>query len=59
MDEIKSLQIGHTLIKETDFMIKYLMEKGDRTTINDISIIADNMPKDINKDNHYYLSIHL
>ena len=36
--------------------LEYLMEKGDRTTINDISIIADNMPKDINKDNHYYLS---
>lgn len=33
MDEIKSLQIGHTLIKETDFMIKYLMEKGSNVEV--------------------------
>lgn len=36
--------------------LNYLMEKGDKTALNDIKIITDNMSKSLEKNNHYYLS---
>ncbi|OEJ15832.1 hypothetical protein BFL38_10250 [Brachyspira hampsonii] len=36
--------------------LEYLIEKGNKNSINDMTAIIDNMKKYLDKNNHYYLS---